>query len=101
MSGPSRPLSPERHDPPSPAVPYWRDGAGRRTNLQVVLAGRDEEARVQTVTEHADAVCRIVRAAGAARLQGRHGEARALAAHASKLCGELVGLWPAGADAPL
>jgi hypothetical protein len=88
-------------DPPSPAVPYWRDAAGRRTNLQVVLAGRDPEARVQTVTEHADAVCRIVRAAGAARLQGRNREARTLAAHASKLCGELVGLWPSGAETPM
>jgi len=93
--------APQRPDPPSPDVPYWRDAAGRRTNLQVMLAGRDPEAQVQTVTEHADAVCRIVRAAGAARLEGRQREARTLAAHASKLCGELVGLWPAGADTPL
>jgi len=95
------PSAPRPADPPSPDVPYWRDAAGRRTNLQVVLAGRDREARVQTVTEHADGVCRIVRAAGAARLQGRNREARTLAAHASKLCGELVGLWPTGADTPL
>ncbi len=82
-------------------MPYWRDGSGERTNLQVVLAGRHPGAREQTVTDHADAICRIVRAAGAARLEGRHREARALAAHASKLCGELVGLWPAGGDRPL
>ena len=91
----------EPPNPPSPTVPYWRDGAGQRTNLQVVLAGGAAEARARLVTEHADGVCRIVRAAGTARLQGRHGEARALAAHASKLCGELVGLWPTGADQPL
>jgi hypothetical protein len=94
----SAPRAPEA---PTPAVPYWRDGAGQRTNLQVVMAGRDREAQAQTVTDHADAVCRIVRAAGAARLEGRHRDARTLAAHASKLCGELVGLWPAGADTPL
>ena len=93
--------SPRPPSPPSPAVPYWRDGSGRRTNLQVVLAAGTPEARERTVTDHADGVCRIVRAAGAARLEGRDRDARALAAQASKLCGELVGLWPAGADAPL
>jgi len=102
MSGSSEPLAQQRRpDPPSPAVPYWRDGSGQRTNLQLVLAGDDPAAQARTVTEHADAVCRIVHAAGTARLQGRQGEARSLAAHASKLCGELVGLWPTGADTPL
>jgi hypothetical protein len=88
-------------DPPSPDVPYWRDEVGRRTSLQVVLAERDGDRQAQTLTEHADAVCRIVHAAAAARLEGRAREARALAAQASKLCGELVGLWPTGADTPL
>jgi hypothetical protein len=86
---------------PTPHEPYWRDVQGRRTDVQAVGAGRTPSELVQIVNEHADAVCRIIHAAGAARLGGRHAEARMLATHASKLCGELAGLWPAGSQEPL
>ena len=94
-------IGPRPPQPPTPDVPYWRDGEGRRVTLGMVIAGRDRGGRERAVEQHAEAVSRIVHAAGAAVLEGRDGPARTLAAHASKLCGELVGLWPSGSDAPL
>jgi hypothetical protein len=87
--------------PPTPDRPHWRDGDGRRTTVLAVLAAHAPATREQLLDQHADAVCRIVRAAAAARLGGDHVRARMLANQASRLCGELAGLWPAGSDEPL
>jgi hypothetical protein len=66
-----------------------------------VLAGRDRAERERLLAAHCEAVCRIVGAAADAQLADDRPRARKLASHASKLCGELAGLWPAGSDQPL
>jgi hypothetical protein len=66
-----------------------------------VLAGRDRAERERLLAAHCGAVCEIVRAAATAQLDGDRARARMLATQASKLCGELAGLWPAGSDQPL
>jgi hypothetical protein len=87
--------------PPTPETPYWRDSRSRRTTVAAVLAGRARADHERVLELHTEAVCRILRAAAAARLERRPADARALAAHASRLCGELAGLWPAGSNEPL
>jgi hypothetical protein len=93
--------SPPRPQPPTLELPYWRDSQGRRTSVLAVLAGRGPSEREAVLGQHADAVCAIIHAASKAHLEGRQRDARTLAARASKLCGELAGLWPAGSHAPL
>jgi hypothetical protein len=86
---------------PTPENPFWRDADGRRTTVAAMLAGRDQATRRDLLDLHADAVCAIIHAAGRARIEGRDQHARSLATQASKLCGELAGLWPAGSHEPL
>jgi hypothetical protein len=69
--------------------------------VAAVLAGRGAAEQGLLLEEHCEAVSRIVRAAAAARLAGDGGRARTLAIQASRLCGELAGLWPEGSDEPL
>lgn len=92
-------IRPAQH--PTPDRPYWTDGEGRRTTVLALLAASAPGARELLLEEHTDAVARILRAAAAARLEGRLGDARTLAMQASRLSGELAGLWPAGSDEPL
>ena len=92
-------IRPAQH--PTPDRPFWLDGEGRRTTVLALLAAAAPGAREPLLEEHTDAVARILRAAAAARLEGRLVDARTLATQASRLSGELAGLWPAGSDAPL
>jgi hypothetical protein len=87
--------------PPTPERPYWRDQSGRRTTFLAIAAGCGRAERERLLGEHCEAVCRIIRAAATARLTGDAARARTLANRASRLCGELAGLWPAGSDEPL
>ena len=87
--------------PPTPDRPYWRDEQGRRTTIATVLAGRGVVERQLLLDEHCEAACRIIRAAAAARMTGDVARTRTLANQASRLCGELAGLWPEGSDEPL
>jgi hypothetical protein len=87
--------------PPSEEVPFWRDPEGRRATVSLALAARPAPQRAPVLHAHGEAIARIVGAAIAARLGGESARARALASHASRLCGELAGLWPAGSDRPL
>jgi hypothetical protein len=86
---------------PSLERPYWRDESGRRTTVLALVAGRGAAERERLLVEHCDAVCRIIRSAAAARVAGDDRRARMLANRASRLCGELAGLWPQGSDEPL
>lgn len=87
--------------PPTPETPFWRDDAGRRTTVLAILAGREPCERERMLDLHVQAVDKLLRAATGASLEGRDGDVRALVSHASRLCGELAGLWPAGSDLPL
>ncbi len=87
--------------PPTPETPFWRDDAGRRTTVLAILAASPLADRGRVLDLHAGAVAALVRAASQASLEGRTARVRALANHASRLCGELAGLWPAGSDQPL
>ena len=69
--------------------------------MLAVIAGRSSDERERLVAIHVRSITSIVEAAAAATLEGRRAEARALAMHASRLCGELAGLWPAGSNEPL
>jgi hypothetical protein len=87
--------------PPSPTHPFWRDAAGSRVTVQATLAETPPAERAAVLERHAEGICAIVHLAGSHRAAGRVREARALASHASRLCGELAGLWPAGSQEPL
>ncbi len=89
------------HRPPTVADPHWRDEHHRRTTVGVTLAEHPEADRGEVLERHADAVSVVIHAAAAARLAGDQRHARALANQASRLCGELAGLWPAGSHEPL
>jgi len=82
--------------PPCPAAPYWRTAEGRRHSLSSVRAGCDEATQAVVMRVHLAALDRILAAAAEAELGGNRREARRLVGGATRLCGELVGLWPDG-----
>ncbi len=89
------------HRPPTVADPHWRDSSGRRTTVGVALAEQSQSEHGGVLERHADAVSEVIHAAAGARLVGDQRRARSLANQASKLCGELAGLWPEGSHEPL
>lgn len=87
--------------PPTPELPFWRDGSGQRTTLASVSAAGPATQQAALMADHVEAVTRILRAAADARLANQTARSRSLAAHASRLCGEVAGLWPSGSERPL
>jgi hypothetical protein len=80
--------------PPSPEAPYWRTARGERLSLATALAGAGEGTQRIVLEAHARAVAELTRAAGESRLSQTDRHCRPLATAASRLCGELTGLWP-------
>ncbi len=89
------------HRPPTVADPHWRDRSGARTTVGVSLAEHPESDHGEVLERHADAISEVIHAAARSRLAGDQRRARSLASQASKLCGELAGLWPEGSHEPL
>lgn len=84
-----------RLEPPTPRTPYWTDAEdGSRQHLRTVLIGVETEPAAEIERLHAAALGAVAAAALAAKRAGDGREARRLAAAASRLAGEIVGLWP-------
>jgi len=66
-----------------------------------VIAGQSGEAAEQLVAVHADAIAKLVAEADRLRRAGDAHEARRLAVGASRLCSQVVGLWPEITRKPL
>ncbi len=80
---------------PTVEKPYWHDAdTGTRHSVSTVMAGMAGEDQQRIADMHAHSVQRLVEASLEFEHAGNRSKARALAAAASRLCGEVVGMWP-------
>jgi hypothetical protein len=82
---------------PDPDVPHWREADGARHSYGSLRSGLEPRHAADLADAQLRAIARIVAAALAADERGDHAETARLAAAAGRLCGEIRGLWPAGA----
>jgi len=73
--------------------PWWRSAAGGRSTYTAERAALGPERRGEVDEAHAAAIHRLVSAAARARDAGDAASSRRMAQAASRLCGEVVGLW--------
>jgi hypothetical protein len=74
--------------------PYWHDHHGERLTFQEVVGELAAPNVAAAADRHAEAICKVGRAAAHARLRGESQRARRLAPAASQLCEEIAGFWP-------
>jgi hypothetical protein len=82
---------------PDPDVPHWREADGTRLSYGALRSGLELRLASELADAHLHAIGRIAGAALRAHERGDHAETARLAAAAARLCGEIRGLWPAGA----
>jgi len=83
-----------RVEEPTVALPWWHEPDGTPHTVNEMTAGQPAEKVDEIERLHADAVGRLLLAAGGARRRGDHLETRRLVTVAARLCQELIGLWP-------
>jgi hypothetical protein len=81
-------------EPPSVALPGWHERDGTPHAVGDLTAGQSPSIVEEIHRLHADGIRTLAIAACAAAQRGDDREARRLASAASRLCGEIVGLWP-------
>jgi hypothetical protein len=86
-----------RIEEPTVAVPSWHEPDGTPHTVNELTAGVSAATVEEVEQRHAQAVSRLLLAAFVARRHGDQREARRLASVASRLCEEVVGLWPISA----
>jgi hypothetical protein len=82
---------------PDPDVPHWREADGARHSYGSLRSGLEPRHAAELTDAHLAAIGRIAAAALAADGRGDHAQTARLAAAATRLCGEIRGLWPASA----
>ena len=85
---------------PSVALPCWHERDGTPHAVRDLTAGQSPSTIEEINRQHADAVRTLTLAACAAIQRGDDQEARRLATAASRLCEEIVGLWPVSGRSP-
>jgi hypothetical protein len=82
-------------EPPSCERPYWSEEDGTRHAYRGLVGGADPATARLLRDAHLDSIRRLAEQAIERADHGDQREARRLATAAGRLCGEVIGLWPA------